>query len=738
MRILTTLIFGLLPLALAGAEESVRLSRELSEYLKRPEAQVRIADGALLICKQAHPELDLAAERKALAALGAELKTALAGAAKIPQQAEALAKYLYEQQNFGLPEKDDAAAFLLTDVIRNKRGNCLGLSVLCLALAEESGVPLKLYGVPISSRTSESGHTIVRFDDAATRRNFDPVEKGAEHPNDYYVKEFKLSADDLRSGYVLGNASKRDVLALLLVNLGGAYIDDGKAAKAVPVLEAALSLRANSAAAHSNLAGAKLSLGDTAAAEKEYAAALRIDAKFFPARIGMADIALSKGETSATRLVEELVAQEPENVQARTLQAALLIQRNDLKGAIKVLNDLSAAPTADVTVWNNLGKCYAQNGDAALAEDSYRRALVYDDKNADAHCGLGRALLAEGKKTDAAAELDAAIKLDPTNATAKAARAEIGSIAKAPENPNDAKPAEQKALEYPKGTTVVPFRIEANRIFVTVRLNDAVDADAILDTGTEITLLNSARVKLNGLRASHSEELIGDMVGRVAVDMVTLDSIKIGDTVVRTQPVGRAEQGAGTKFERIDFVLGMDVLSKMRFTIDFNQSKLILWPANSKLPAPAATISRVQVALIRPPSASPIRAYISATLNGKNAATFLVDTGADAPMFVAFKKPSELGFAAAAQAGTLRIVDGAAKQELPYYQTAFATMEIGKAVFKEVGGRVIDASGVNSPVARGNLAFLNVIGTPFLKTLQAVTIDVPGHTAAFDRVKIDP
>src|SRR5207237_5246670 len=116
----------------------------------------------------------------------------------------------------------------------NKRGNCLGLSILCLALAEETG--LKLHGVPVPSRTSESGHMFVRFDDGAARRNFDPVEKGAEHSDAYYEKEFKLSAEDLRSGYALGNAKKRDVLGLLLVNLGGAYVEEGRPEQSLPVL----------------------------------------------------------------------------------------------------------------------------------------------------------------------------------------------------------------------------------------------------------------------------------------------------------------------------------------------------------------------------------------------------------------------------------------------------------------------------------------------------------------------
>lgn len=716
------------------AEAPPRLSRELLDYLKRPEAQVRVFDGALLICKQAHPELDLDAERKAFKNLATDLKTTLAGASSIRQQADALAQFLFTKEQFGLPEKDDSAAFLLTDVLRNKRGNCLGLSVLCLSLAEETGV-LKLFGVPVPSRSSDSGHMLVRFDDGTTRRNFDPAQKGVEHADAYYQKEFKLSADDLRSGYVLGNAKRRDVLALLLINLGGSYIEDQRAAEAVPLLEAALSLRAESAAAHSNLGAARLSLGDTAASEKSYAAALRIDPKYFPARIGLADLAMRKGDPNAAKRVDELIAAEPENVQARTMLASLQLQQKDLAGALKTLNDLSTMPSADVSVWNNLGKCYALSGDMPLSEVSYRRALIFDDRSADAHSGLGRALLAAGKKTDAAAEFEAALKIDAAHAGAKAGLAELGQPVKA----SDA--AIPKPADFPRGTSVLPFKIVANRIFVTVRLNDKIDAEAIVDTGTEVTLLNSARVKLDGLKPVAGENLLGSMVGRVAVAMVALDSVKLGDTVLSNQPVGRIDQGAGSKFELVDFVLGMDILSKTRFTLDFEQSLLILWPAGSKPLAPALNVERIQTTLTHPPSASTLRPFTTATINQKNLALFLLDTGADAPMIIAFKKPAELGFAVAEPpSGTAHIFDGSGKQqELPVYLTPFSTLEIsgsgGKAVFKNVDGRVIDASAVFSPVVRQNLSFLNVIGTPFLKTLLAVHVDIPGKTMAFDRLK---
>ena len=721
----------------ADSPAPARLSRELSDYLRRPEAQVRVLDGALLICKQAHPKLDVDAERKAFTALAAELNTTLAGAATARQQAEALAQFLFVQKQFGLPERDDAAAFLLTDVLQNKRGNCLGLSVLCLTLAEETH--LKLYGVPVPSRSSDAGHMLVRFDDGTTRRNFDPAQKGMEHADAYYQREFKLTENDMRSGYVLGNAKRREVLALLLINLGGACVEDQRAAEALPLLDAALAIRPESAGAQSNLAAAKSLLGDVAGAEKAYAAALRIDPNYFPARIGQADMALRKGDPNAAKLVDAVLAIEPENVQARTMLASLQLRRNDLPGALKTLNELAALPTADTSVWSNLGRCYALSGDMALSETSYRRALVYDDRSADAHCGLARALIVNGRRPEAVTEFEAALKIDATYAAAKSGLAELA--ASAPKSDDAPKKAATVAPppERPRGTTVLPFTIVANRIFVTVRINDAADVQAIVDTGAEVSLLNSARVKLPALKPAGAENLLGSMVGRIATQTVIMDSLTLGGTMFKNQTVLRIDQGPGSQFELIDFVLGMDVLGKTRFTLDFDRSELVLWPAGSKPLAPGAGVERVQMTLTPPPGAHATRPYAVATLNQKNAATFLIDSGADTAMIVVYKKPAELGYAVSEPpAAMARVFDSNIKQDLPVYLTNFDTLEFGKASFKNVEGRIVDASSVFGPFARSGLVQLNVIGTPFLKTLLALHIDMQNKTIAFDRAKTAP
>ncbi|HYF47786.1 MAG TPA: tetratricopeptide repeat protein [Planctomycetota bacterium] len=693
------------------------LSRELTDYLTKREAQTSVLDGALLICKEVYPDLDVDAERRAIVKLAAKLSAALANVKPIAKQAEVLAKFIFEEEKFTTPKKDDAEAFLLSDVMKNRRGNCLGLSVLCLALAEEA--KFTLHPVPVPSR-SGAGHMLVRFVEGTAIRNFDPGERGAERPNSYYEKEFKLTAADLKSGYVLSNAGKRDVLFTLLINLGGAHIEARRAADAVPLLKAALNMRADLPAAHSNLAAARLILGDTAAAEKSYNEALKLDPKFFPARLGKADIAFRKNDPGAEKLIADLAALEPDNLPVRTLQANLQLKRNDLDGAIKTLTAMSALPAADSTVFNNLGKCLAARGDIDKAEAAYRKAIERDEKNPDPHTELGKLLEALGRKDEAAVEFAAAKKLsEPENA---------GIVIGVKQ------PAEKP--EYPEGTTTIPFRIFANRVFVPIRLNDKVDAEGLLDTGAEVSIINRARVKID-LPQVGSENLHGDMIGKLAVKTVSLASLSIGKVTPKKLSIGAVEQGAGTKFENVDFLLGMDVLGKWRFTLDFEHSLLVLWPEKSKLPPASAGIDRVQTGVVSPPAGAATRPFVLSTLNQKHTATFLIDTAADAPMFVAFQKPSDMGLATQPTAsGAVTLHDGGKKMELSFYPATFATLSIGpKGIFNEVAGRVVDASAVKNSLTQQDLKFLNVIGLPFLKTLRALHVDMPAKTVWLDREK---
>ncbi len=406
-----------------GAEK-LTLSRELVDYLAKPEEEINIGMGALLISKEQYPELDVKANLDQVNALGEKLSKELTKAGTVTSKLDALRTVLFRLENFQLPQHDDPSDFLLGGVLKNKRGNCLGLSVLCLALAERAG--LKLYGVPVPSRLSGAGHLLVRYDDGAARENFDPTRDGTAFPDDYYKELFKLRPEDLKDGYILGNAKKKDVLCLLLVNLGGARVESDAPLTALPLLEQAIAMKPNYAYAYNNLGAARLRLCDLNGAQANYAKALTLQPGLTGARLGLADIAIQRGKGElAEKDIDAVLVEEPDNLQAKSLKASLAASQGRFDAAIPLLREVVAASATDVRARCNLGKIALLSGDFGSAEKAYRDALSIDAKNADAHCGLGTVYRGIARAADADVEFAAALKSDSNHPATQLAQARI-------------------------------------------------------------------------------------------------------------------------------------------------------------------------------------------------------------------------------------------------------------------------------------------------------------------------
>ncbi|MCW8132160.1 MAG: tetratricopeptide repeat protein [Planctomycetota bacterium] len=413
----------------AGPAPAKALSKELDAYLKRPEREIDLGLGALWISKEERPKLDVDAAARELDDLARKLAPELAKAGTASGKLDALRKLLFDQQGYGLPKKDDAAAFLLSDVLANKRGNCLGLSVLCLALAERTGLPL--HGVPVPSRDSGPGHLLVRYDDGTTRCNFDPTERGAARDDEHYRALFKLTPDDLKAGYILGNARKRDVLNLLLVNLGGARVESRRAAEALPLLEGALALNPSYAPAHNNLGAARLNLGDLAGAETAFAQAVKLDGNYASAHVGLAGVAVKRGQfEKAEEEAMTVEALEPANVEAKVVMANVYLARKNYRAARSSLKEALRLRPRDARLTCNLGAACMAEGEFGEATQAYKDALEAEPENLDAQYGLAEVQRLTGQTAQARAAFEAILKKAPGHVPTRVALATMAAQAK--------------------------------------------------------------------------------------------------------------------------------------------------------------------------------------------------------------------------------------------------------------------------------------------------------------------
>jgi len=295
--------------------------------------------------------------------------------------------------------------------------------------------------------------------------------------------------------------------------------------------------------------------------------------------------------------------------------------------------------------------------------------------------------------------------------------------------------AGESAPPLPAGVEAAPFEIQGDRLFVASTVNGDTPCLCLIDTGSEATILNRARVNAPDIHPGAIEAVQGSFVGMMQVSPAYLKKLTLGAHTLVRPPIFCASQGKGKKLELIDMVLGMDLLGQTRFTVDLKNSRILFWPPGSALQRADAGIERVQLAVHRGLGEDGTRPRVEVKLNGKTNALFLIDFGADTPLFIAPKDFRELGFAPAAEPSGAIAVSSEQSYTLNYYTQAWPKLELGSMAFEKVEGRIVAADYVGAVLKQQLQMLYNLLGTPFLKNFDAIHIDMPAKLVYFDRVK---
>jgi regulator of sirC expression with transglutaminase-like and TPR domain len=245
-------------------------AQTVPEVLALPEDEIDIGRAALLVAREDRPELDLAVYLRRLDEIAARLRRRLPEGVPAGEAVHETVAALQPAATVGagwqsvglpedgrrgrsrasrraamfgspvrtseIPEKGLPPQLDLARILDGAKGNCLGLTILYLAVAERVGLPL--WGV------SAPEHFFVRYDDGVTRINIEPTRGGKILRDRTYIKGSDISHDSLDRGIYLRSESKRQVIASLLANragyramqgeLQGASIDSARALAVKP------------------------------------------------------------------------------------------------------------------------------------------------------------------------------------------------------------------------------------------------------------------------------------------------------------------------------------------------------------------------------------------------------------------------------------------------------------------------------------------------------------------------
>jgi len=129
-------------------------------------------------------------------------------------------------------------------------------------------------------------------------------------------------------------------------------------------------------------------------------------------------------------------------------------------------------------------------------------------------------------------------------------------------------------VQSPSSPVIVPLRMSGSAAFVTVMLNQSLQANMLVDTGATYTLV-SRRIA-SGLRLYESSRaVLSTANGPINVPLATMQSVKLGAAEAANLTVAIQDI---SPHSGVDGLLGLNFLSRFHTSIDSRQQRLILSP----------------------------------------------------------------------------------------------------------------------------------------------------------------
>lgn len=184
------------------------------DSLSLKEACIRVSSDLLLINKHPANGPNQDAFYRYIDRAGDSLLGALGDKAVGPEGAWAIIDLVYITWSIGFDPRDSLIETLLPHfVLANKKGACLGVSLIILMLAEKLRCPV--YGVMLP------GHFFCRYDNGKVRFNIEPNKSGIDHPDNYYRQRY---VSGHRPWYDLNNLDKKQIIGVLCFNAGNSCL----------------------------------------------------------------------------------------------------------------------------------------------------------------------------------------------------------------------------------------------------------------------------------------------------------------------------------------------------------------------------------------------------------------------------------------------------------------------------------------------------------------------------------
>lgn len=379
---------------------------------------ISLARTALTIAQESYPGIDIDKYLKKLDDIVKNIKTSLQDETEPEQIIKTINLVLFNELQFQYVQTGDLDSLSLNRVLDTKVGNCVGLSILYLCIAE--GLRLPIYGVSVPE------HIFVRYDDGDFRKNIETGYEGMATPDSYYVNMpgKRISQKSIKNGSYLKNLTKNEVVADIYLNRSILEKEKGNREKALRDVTRSIELHGNDAVAFCNRGVIYEKMKDADMAIKDYNKAIELNPDYAPAYYNRGSLYASiEVIDKAIMDYSKALSLDPNSTLSYYNRgiAFKLAGRTDL-----TIEDLSKAISLDpefAAAYAHRGLAYAESGEPENALADFSKALELDPDNIEIYMKRGILYADMQRFDDAIQDITVFIKTTPNNAFAYYIRA---------------------------------------------------------------------------------------------------------------------------------------------------------------------------------------------------------------------------------------------------------------------------------------------------------------------------
>ncbi len=333
-----------------------------------------IAEMSLLLAKEEYSEIKIEDYVECVDWYARMIKARIADGDEPKSIINIINEFLFDELGFTYVPTGNLDDLYLNKVLDRRKGNCVGLSILYLSIAERLNLPL--FGVNVPE------HIFVRYDDGEQKINIETGHKGMSLSDSFYVSHSieRFDEKSVEHGCYLQNLNTKEVISNILLNRSKIRRENGDHKGALGDCKKSILLNPKNPGAYCNRGVVYEKMGLISEAIKDYSLAISLNRKYASAYYN---------------------------------RGSLLGVVGKYGKAVEDFNEAIAISPRFTLFYLNRAIAFKKMGKIDKAILDYDKIIEIDPDYAQAYCNRGVAFAETGRIDDAMNDLNKAIELDP-------------------------------------------------------------------------------------------------------------------------------------------------------------------------------------------------------------------------------------------------------------------------------------------------------------------------------------